>query len=166
MAQVTHKGNTVHTGGELPAVGSKAPDFKLTRGDLTDVSLADFPGKKKILNIVPSLDTRVCAVSAKRFNQEVATMENVVCLTVSNDLPYAQRRFCDTEGINNVITLSQMRDRDFGRKYGVELVDGVMAGLLSRAVVVLDETNRVVYTQQVPDIGQEPDYAGALQAIR
>jgi len=166
MAQIIQKGNTVRTTGELPAVGSKAPDFRLTRGDLTDVSLANFPRKKKILNIVPSLDTRVCALSAKRFNQDIAAMENVVCLTISNDLPYAQRRFCDTEGIKNVIALSQMRDRKFGREYGVELVDGTMAGLLSRAVVVLDESDRVVYTEQVPDIGQEPDYASALQAVR
>lgn len=166
MAQVMHKGNRVHTRGDLPAVGSKAPDFRLTRSDLTDVSLASFPGKKKILNIVPSLDTRVCALSAKRFNQEVATLDNVVCLTISNDLPYAQRRFCDAEGIKNVITLSQLRDRNFGMQYGAELVDGTMEGLLSRAVVVLDESDRVIYSEQVPDIGQEPDYARALQAVR
>ncbi len=166
MAQITHKGSTVHTVGDLPAVGTSVPDFKLTAADMTDISLSSYPGKKKILNIVPSLDTRVCAASARKFNQEIAGLDNVVCLTISNDLPYAQKRFCEAEGVNNVVTLSQLRNREFGKAYGVELIDGPMAGLLSRAVVVLDENNKVLYTEQVPDIGQEPNYADALKAAK
>ncbi len=166
MAQVTLRGKPVQLRGDLPKVGAAAPPFTLTRADLADVSLSDFQGKKKILNIVPSLDTGVCAASARKFNQAVENMTNVVCLTVSNDLPFAQKRFCESEGINNVVTLSQLRDRKFGTDYGIELTDGPMAGLLGRAVVVLDQNDTVVYTQLVPDITQEPDYDKALQAAR
>jgi thiol peroxidase len=166
MATITLKGNTIHTSGELPKKGDKAPDFRLTRGDLSDVSLADFAGKRKILNIVPSLDTGVCAASARRFNVEAAKLPNTVVLTISNDLPFAQKRFCESEGIDKVVPLSELRSRDFGAAYGARIVDGPMAGLLSRAVVVLDENDRVVYTEQVPEITQEPRYDDALAAAR
>ena len=166
MAQVTLKGNPIHTVGELPAKGSTAPDFTLTKGDLSDVHLADFAGKKKILNIVPSLDTSTCATSAKKFNDAAKKMPNTVFLTISADLPFAQSRFCGAEGIEQIVTLSQMRSREFGKAYGVEITDGPIAGLLSRAVVVLDESNTVVYTEQVPEIAQEPNYDAALAAAK
>lgn len=165
MAQVTLKGNPVKTVGNLPETGSKAPDFALTNGDLSDVSLKDFAGKRKILNIVPSLDTGTCAASAKRFNQEIAKIDNAVVLTVSEDLPFAQSRFCEANGIDKVVTLSQMRSKDFGRDYGVEFADGPLAGILSRAVVVIDENDNVIYTQQVPEITEEPDYDEVLKAL-
>ncbi len=164
MAEITLKGKTIQTRGRLPAIGSRAPDFKLTRVDLTDVSLASYAGRRKILNIVTSLDTGVCAASTRRFDAEAADLEKVAVLTISNDLPFAQNRFCATEGIRNVITLSQMRSRDFGVSYGVEIIDGPLAGLLARAVIVLDEHNKVLYTEQVPDIDQEPTYERALAA--
>lgn len=166
MASITLKGNPISTIGTLPAVGSKAPDFRLTKGDLGDVSLGDFAGKVKILNIVASLDTGVCASSARAFNKAADTMNDVVILTISRDLPYAQKRFCEAEGIKSVVPLSELRARDFGKSYGVEIVDGPMAGLLSRAIVVLDRNNKVLYTQQVPEIAQEPDYGKALEAAR
>jgi thiol peroxidase len=144
--------------------GETAPDFVLTRGDLTDVSLKDFEGKKKILNIVPSLDTGICAASARRFNKDADALKNAVVLTISSDLPFAQKRFCEAEGIKSVVTLSELRSRDFGSDYGVRIVDGPFTGLLSRAVVVLDEENRVIYTEQVPEIAQEPNYDKALDA--
>ncbi len=166
MATITHKGNVVHTAGELPKVGSKAPDFRLTKGDLSDVGLKDFAGKIKILNITPSLDTSVCAMSAKKFNDEVKKLTNTVVLNVSRDLPFAQARFCKAEGVDAVIPLSDLRDRSFGSAYGDALVDGLLAGLLARAVVVVDGADKVVYTQQVPEIGQEPDYAAAIAAAK
>lgn len=166
MATITLKGNPIHTSGELPAVGSKAPEFRLTRSDLSDASLADFTGFKKILNIVPSLDTGVCAASARRFNQEAAAMDGVRVLTISRDLPFAQARFCAAEGIENVVMLSELRDLSFGDSYGARIVDGPLAGLLSRAVVVLDAQDRVTYVEQVPEIAQEPDYAKALAALK
>lgn len=166
MAKITLKGNPISTIGSLPALGAKAPDFKLTKGDLSDASLSDFSGKVKILNIVPSLDTGVCAASARAFNKAADQLGGAVILTISRDLPFAQKRFCEAEGIEAVVPLSELRNRDFGKAYGVEIVDGPMAGLLSRAVVVLDAENKVVYTQQVPEIAQEPDYRGALDAAR
>ncbi len=166
MANITLRGNPIHTSGELPKVGSKAPDFKLTAGDLKDVSLADYAGKKKVLNIVPSLDTGVCAASARRFNQDAGSLANTVVLIVSDDLPFAQKRFCTAENLANVVPLSELRNRDFGRDYGVRITDGGLAGLLSRAVVVLDEHDKVVYTEQVPEIAQEPAYDKALAAVR
>ena len=166
MATITFKGNPVQTIGTLPAKGSKAPDFRLTGSDLKDVALADFSGRVKILNIVPSLDTGVCAASARTFNKAAASLGNVVILTISRDLPFAQKRFCEAEGIDKVITLSELRDRDFGKAYGVEMTTGPLAGLLSRAVVVLDAQDIVVYTQQVPEIAQEPDYESALSAAK
>jgi len=166
MAKITLKGVPVNTIGALPEVGTLAPDFKLTKSDLTDVSLKNFDGKVKILSIVPSLDTGVCATSARTFNKAAASLGDVVILTVSRDLPFAQKRFCEAEGIDAVVTLSELRSRNFGKDYGVEIIDGPMAGLLSRAVVVLNRENEVVYTQQVPEIGQEPDYEKALTAAK
>lgn len=166
MATITLKGNPIHTDGNLPALGTKAPEFSLTRGDLSDASLRDFAGKKVLLNIVPSLDTGVCAASARRFNQEAASVPGAAILIVSCDLPFAQGRFCQAEGLANVTPLSELRSRDFGRDYGVRIADGPLAGLLSRAVVVLDAEHKVIYTEQVPEIGQEPDYAKAINALR
>lgn len=166
MAKLTVGGKPATTSGELPSVGSKAPDFLLTKSDLGDVSLKDFRGMKKILNIVTSLDTGTCATSAKKFEAEAAKLNDTVVLTVSCDLPFAQSRFCHSEGISKVITLSQLRNRDFGRDYGVEFIDGPLAGLLARSLVVLDENDTVLYTQQVPENGEEPDYEPALEAVR
>ena len=166
MAQVTFKGSPIHTNGDLPAVGAKAPAFKVTTGDLRDVGLDDYKGKKKILNIVPSLDTPTCATSTRKFNKEASALPGTVVLVVSADLPFAQKRFCTTEGLENVVPLSLLRDKKFAQDYGVLLVDGPLAGLAARAVVVLDEHDKVVYRQLVPEIGQEPDYAAALQAVK
>jgi len=166
MATVTLQGNTIHTSGELPAKGAKAPDFRLTKGDLADVSLADFAGKRKLLNIVPSLDTGVCAASARRFNAEAGSVPGAVMLIVSADLPFAQGRFCQAEGLTGVVPLSELRARSFGEAYGVRIVDGPLAGLLARSVVVLDAQDRVVYTELVPEIVQEPDYLKALEALK
>jgi thioredoxin-dependent peroxiredoxin len=166
MATITHRGVAVHTAGELPKVGSRAPDFNLTKGDLNDVSLADFAGRVKILNIVPSLDTSTCALSAKRFNEEVKKLGGAVVLNVSRDLPFAQSRFCKAEGVDTVVPLSALRDLSFGVAYGVAMVDGPLAGLFSRAVVVVDAKDSVVYTQQVGEISKEPDYAAAVEAVQ
>lgn len=166
MATITLKGNPIHTSGELPQPGVKAPDFRLTRGDLSDVSLADFAGKRKLLNIVPSLDTGVCAASARRFNLEASKVPGAVLLTISRDLPFAQKRFCEAEGIDAIVMLSELRDSKFGQDYACRITDGPLAGLLSRAVVVLDAQDRVVYVEQVPEIGQEPAYDKALAALR
>lgn len=166
MATITLKGNTIHTVGTLPQVGSKAPDFLLTKTSLEDVTLQSFRGMTKILNIVPSLDTGVCAASARRFDKEISALENTVCLTVSCDLPFAADRFCKAEQVANVVTVSALRDRSFGKDYQCEIADGPLAGLLSRAIVVLDGADRVVYTEQVPEITQEPDYDKALEAAR
>lgn len=166
MATITLKGGTIHSAGELPKTGANAPDFKLTKGDLSDVSLADFKGKVRILNIVPSLDTGTCAASARAFNKKIKEIGGAVVLTISRDLPFAQKRFCEAEGIDAVITLSEMRDRAFGKAYGAELIDGPLAGLLSRAVVVVDPVGKVVYTEQVPEIAQEPNYEKALNAAK
>lgn len=166
MATTHLKGSEVHTNGELPAVGAKAPDFELVAGDLSEKSLADFAGKRKILNIVPSLDTPVCAASARHFNGDASSLENTVVLVISADLPFAQGRFCTTEGLDNVVPLSMMRNRNFAKDYGVLLVDGPLAGICARAVVVLDENDTVIYTQLVDEITTEPDYAAALAACR
>ena len=166
MAQVTLKGNPIHTNGELPVVGAKAPALKLTGGDLKDVSLADYKGKKKILNIVPSLDTAVCATSTRKFNEAASKLPNAVVLVVSADLPFASKRFCTTEGLQNVVALSLMRDKSFAKDYGVLIQDGPLAGLCARSVVVTDANDKVVYRQLVPEIGQEPDYDRALAAAK
>jgi thioredoxin-dependent peroxiredoxin len=166
MATVTLKGNPIHTSGELPKVGSRAPDFKLTAGDLSDKSLKDFAGKRKVLNIVPSLDTGVCATSTRKFNEAAGKLANTVVLVVSSDLPFAAKRFCTTEGLQNVTPLSLLRSKDFGKDYGILLVDGPLAGVTGRAVVVIDEKDSVTYTELVPEIGQEPNYDAALAAAR
>jgi thiol peroxidase len=165
MATVTLKGNTCNTSGELPAVGTTAPDFKLTTGALADVTLAEYAGKKKLLNIVPSLDTGVCATSTQKFNAAMAGKDDAVALVISADLPFASNRFCKAEGIDNVINLSMMRSRNFAKDYGVLLNDGALAGLCTRAVVVMDADNKVVYTQLVPEITTEPDYDAAIAAL-
>lgn len=164
MAQITFKGNPIHTNGELPAVGSQAPAFTLTGGDLADVDLGGFSGKKKLLNIVPSLDTPVCAVSTRRFNEYAAGHQDTVMLMVSADLPFAQGRFCTGEKLDNVVPLSAFRS-DFVKDYGVLITDSPLAGLAARAVVVMDENNKVLYTELVPEIGEEPDYQSALAAL-
>lgn len=162
MAEITLQGNPIHTSGELPQVGSRAPDFTLVDKDLNDVSLGDFQGVRKVLSIVPSLDTDVCAASAKRFNADIAGRDDVVVLNVSADLPFAQARFCQAEGVDRVKTLSMMRSRDFARDYGVLLVDGPLAGIAARAVLVLDADDTILHAQLVPEITQEPDYDAAL----
>jgi thiol peroxidase len=166
MAQVTLKGNPIQTNGELPAIGAKAPDFRLVGGDLKDVSLADYQGKRKILNIVPSLDTGVCATSARKFNEKAGSLANTVVLVVSADLPFAAKRFCAAEGLQNVVPLSLMRTKAFAKDYGVLLQDGPLAGVTARAVVVLDQDDKVIHRQLVPEIGQEPDYESALAALK
>jgi len=165
MARITLKGNPISTIGELPTVGTWAPDFTLTGNNLEDVSLANYEGQKIVLNIVPSLDTGICAASAHRFNREAAELDGTVILTVSCDLPFAQSRFCQANGIENVVSLSQLRSREFGKAYGVEIVDGPMAGLLSRAVVVIGTDGKVIYTEQVPEIVQEPNYGAVLAVL-
>lgn len=155
----------VHTMGDLPSAGSPAPDFILTGNDLKDVSLGNFTGKNIVFNIFPSIDTRVCAISVREFNKRAASFANTVVLCVSKDLPFAQKRFCGAEGIDKVITVSDFRSRGFGKAYGVELIDGDFAGLFARAVVVIDPTGKVIHTELVPVIGQEPDYEAALKAI-
>jgi thioredoxin-dependent peroxiredoxin len=165
MATITLKGNPIHTNSELPAVGTKAPDFVLVDGDLNNVNLATYQGKKKLLNIVPSLDTPVCALSTKRFNEAAKGRGDVVFLMISADLPFAMKRFCGVEGTANVIPLSLMRSRKFAEDYGVLIEDGPLAGITARAVVVLDAGNKVIYTQLVPEIAQEPDYDKALAAL-
>jgi len=165
MAQVTLKGTAFNTNGDLPAVGNAAPDFSLVDADLNNVSLATYAGKKKILNIVPSLDTPVCATSTKIFNERVTGRNDVVVLIVSADLPFAHKRFCDDNKLANVIPLAMMRSRNFAKDYGVLLTEGPLAGITCRAVVVLDENNKVIHSQLVPEITQEPDYEAAMQTI-
>lgn len=165
MATTKLGGNPVATSGDLPAVGTKAPDFSLTRTDLVDVSLADYAGKKVILNIFPSVDTDVCAASVRKFNSEAANIRGTVVLCVSKDLPFAHKRFCGAEGIENVVSLSALRS-EFGKSYGVLLTDGPLAGLFARSIVVLDESGKVIYNQLVPEIKQEPDYEKALASVK
>jgi thioredoxin-dependent peroxiredoxin len=157
--------NDANTVGNLPAIGSAAPDFKLTSNDMSDVSFSKFAGKNIVLNIFPSVDTGVCATSVREFNRRVASLDNTVILCISKDLPFAQKRFCGAEGIDNAIILSDFRGRGFGKAYGVELVDSGFAGLFARAVVVIDPHGTVKYTQLVPQIGEEPNYEAALKAI-
>jgi thiol peroxidase len=165
MATITLQGNACNTNGELPGVGSTAPDFTLVDAKLNDVHLADYAGKKKLLNIVPSLDTPTCATSTKKFNELAADHDDAVVLIVSADLPFASGRFCGIEGLDNVVPLSLMRGKGFAKDYGVLITDGPLAGITARAVVVLDVDNRVVYTQLVPEIADEPDYDAALAAL-
>ena len=157
--------NTANLIGTLPAVGSAAPSFRLTANDMSDKTLNDFTGKNIILNIFPSIDTGTCATSTRKFNQYLASLQNTVVLCISKDLPFAQKRFCGTEGIDKAITLSDFRDRGFGKAYGVELTDSSFAGLFARAIVVIDPAGKVKYTELVPQVGEEPNYDAALKAI-
>jgi thiol peroxidase len=166
MTTVNLGGNPIHLGGQFPKPGDTAPGFSLVNGKLEDVTLASFAGKKKILNIVPSLDTPVCAASTRKFNEEISKLPNTVVLVISADLPFASGRFCETEGLKNVVTLSTMRGREFMKNYGVEIVDGPLAGITARAVVIVDASDKVVYTELVPEIKQEPNYAAALAAAK
>ena len=165
MASVTLHGTTINLGGKLPAVGDQVADFQLVKGDLNEARLADFSGKRKVLNIVPSLDTSVCATSARRFNQLASSVPNTVVLVISADLPFAQKRFCEVEGLSDVVPLSTFRS-SFSDDYGLRIVDGPLAGLNARAVLVLDESDRVIYRELVPEIVQEPDYEKALAALK
>ena len=165
MAQITLKGNPINTIGNLPETGTKAPEFTLVKDDLSIKSLSDYKGQKVVLNIFPSLDTPTCAASVRRFNAEASALENTVVLCISKDLPFAQARFCGAEGLEDVHNLSGFRGGQFGKDYGVEIIDGPLAGLESRAVVVLDENGTVLYTQQVAEIVDEPDYEAALAVL-
>jgi len=166
MANILHKGQPVTTVGQLPAVGHQAPDFHLTKEDLSDVSLKDFAGKKKILNIFPSLDTGTCALSVKKFNDSIKKHSDAVVINVSNDTPFAMKRFCDEFKIDQAVAAANFRRQpDFGKDYGVALTSGKLVGALSRSVVVLDKDNKVVYTEQVADISNEPNYEKALAAL-
>ncbi|MEM1259785.1 MAG: thiol peroxidase [Bacteroidota bacterium] len=166
MATVTLKGNEIHTLGNLPATGSKAPDFTLVKNDLSSASLSDYSGSKIILNIFPSVDTGTCAQSVRQFNEEAVELDNTKVLCISKDLPFAQARFCGAEGIDKVETLSDFRDGNFGQAYHLEFTDGPLQGLLSRAVVVLNEKGIVTYAEQVPEIVDEPNYKAALEALQ
>ena len=166
MAQITLKGNAIQTIGELPAKGTKAPDFELIKNDLSKVSLKDFAGKRLVLNIFPSLDTGTCAASVRRFNKEAADLKNTTVLCISRDLPFAQARFCGTEGISNAITVSDFASGKFGKDYQLLISTGPLANLLSRSVIVLDEDHKVIYTQQVPEIVDEPNYDAALASLK
>ena len=165
MATVTLKGNEIHTVGSLPANGSKAPDFTLTKNDLSSASLSDFAGKRVILNIFPSVDTGTCAQSVRQFNEEAAELDNTVVLCISKDLPFAQARFCGAEGIDNVEMLSDFRDGSFGEAYNVSFSDGPLMPLHSRSVVVIDESGNVIYSEQVAETVDEPNYKAALEAL-
>ena len=166
MTEITLKGNTIHTSGSLPKKGTKAIDFKLIGSDLSQKTLTDYAGKKIILNIFPSIDTGTCATSVREFNQKAGNLENTVVLCISRDLPFAQNRFCGAEGIENVFTLSDFISGKFGKDYELTILDGPFIHLLSRCVIVLDEEHKVLYTEQVPDIGSEPNYMAALEVLK
>lgn len=165
MAKITLKGNQIKTVGKLPKVGKKAPKFNLVKADLSRAKLKDFKGSKVVMNIFPSLDTGTCAASVRKFNEEAGKLENTKVLCISRDLPFAQARFCGAEGLENVITLSDFAKGKFGKSYGATIEDGPLAGLLSRAIVIVNEEGDVIYTQQVPEIVDEPDYEAALIAL-
>lgn len=165
MATVTLKGNPIKTSGELPKVGSKAPDFTLTATDLSSKSLSDFAGSKLVLNIFPSVDTGTCAQSVRQFNQEASELENTKVLCISHDLPFALNRFCGAEGLKNVISLSDYKDGSFGKAYGLDFITGPLEALHARCVVVLDESGTVLHTEQVAEIADEPNYKAALEAL-
>jgi thiol peroxidase len=165
MAILTLQGNEINTNGELPKVGDNAPDFVLVNSEMKDVSLAAYQGKKKLLSIVPSLDTPVCATSTKKFNKSAKEKSGTVFITISADLPFAMSRFCKTENVDNIITLSMMRSRNFAKDYGVLITDGPLAGITARAIIVLDETNRVIYSELVSEIANEPDYDTVLELL-
>lgn len=165
MASVLFGGNPVNTNGELPKIGTKTPDFKLIKTDLSIVSLSDFAGTKIILNVFPSIDTSTCATSVRKFNADASQLENTKVLCISRDLPFAQKRFCGAEGLENVINLSDFNTGNFGKDYGLEFIEGPFTGLHSRAVIVIDENGIVKYTEQVPDISNEPNYEAAIAAL-
>ena len=165
MAVLTLQGNEINTNGELPKVGSNAPDFMLVNSEMEDVSLTNYQGKKKLLSIVPSLDTPVCATSTKKFDKLAKEKVDTVFITISADLPFATSRFCKTESVSNVITLSMMRSRNFAKDYGVLITDGPLAGITARAIIVLNETNEVIYSELVSEIADEPDYDAALALL-
>ncbi|MGR9035342.1 MAG: thiol peroxidase [Gammaproteobacteria bacterium] len=164
MATIAFRGKPVHTSGDLPVTGMKAPDFILVNGKLSDVTLAEYAGKRKILNIVPSLDTPVCAASTRKFNEKAVKLTNTVVLIVSTDLPFAQCRFCEAEGLKYVVPLSTFRS-SFAEDYGVRLIDSVLAGLTARAVIIIDENDNIIYSQLVGELTAEPDYESALAAL-
>ena len=166
MATVTLAGKPINVAGNFPKAGDKAPEFALTNKDLADIGLGNYSGKRKVLNIVPSLDTPTCATSTRKFNAKAGEMANTVVLVVSADLPFAMSRFCAAEGLNNVETLSTFRDPDFSTKYGVNITEGPLRGVTARAVVVLDENNKVLHSELVPEIKSEPNYDSALAALR
>ncbi|MCD2259554.1 thiol peroxidase [Psychroserpens luteolus] len=166
MATVTLGGDTVHTSGTLPNVGSKAPDFKLTATDLSSKSLNDYAGHKLVLNVFPSVDTETCAQSIREFNKEASNLDNTKVLCISKDLPFAMARFCGAEGLDNVVSLSDFRTGDFGKSYGLDFTDGAFEALLSRCVIVVDSQGTVTYTEQVPEIADEPNYKAALEALK
>ncbi|WP_196894303.1 thiol peroxidase [Aureivirga marina] len=165
MATITLKGNQIHTNGELPKVGEKAPNFELIKTDLSKVTLEDYKGTKIVLNIFPSIDTGTCAASVREFNKKASELENTKVVCVSRDLPFAQARFCGAEGIENVETASDFATGSFGKDYGLEIIDGPLANLHSRAVVVIDEEGNVIYTEQVSEIVDEPNYENALKSL-
>jgi len=166
MAQIALKGKPIHTNGNLPALHIKAPDFKVVDKDLNDRTLHEFQGKRKLIATVPSLDTGVCSVMTKHFNEFAKKHPNLIFLTVSTDLPFAQKRFCEGENVHNVLTLSMMRNKDFGKAYGILIEDGPLAGILARSVIVLDEKDHVLYVELVPEITQEPNYHKALEVLQ
>lgn len=165
MATVTLGGNAIHTSGELPKIGSKSPDFKLVNTDLGIISLADLSGSKIVLNIFPSVDTGTCAASVRTFNEKASKLENTKVVCISRDLPFAQKRFCGAEGLENVINLSDFKTGSFGKDFGLEIVDGPLAGLHSRVVIILDENGKVTYSEQVHEIADEPNYEAALASL-
>lgn len=165
MASITLGGNPIHTSGELPKVGSKITDFKLVATDLSIASLSDFAGKKLVLNIFPSIDTGTCAASVRQFNQSASALANTTVLCISRDLPFAQKRFCGAEGLENVVNLSDFQSGSFGKANGLEIVDSVLAGLHSRAIIVVDENGIIIHTEQVPEIADEPNYDAALAVL-
>ena len=165
MSTIKLGGNTIETSGTLPKVGDSAPDFNLTSQDLSTKKLSDYKGSRVIMNIFPSIDTNVCATSVRKFNEKATGLKNTKVLCISKDLPFAQKRFVSDKEINNVTNLSDFRDGNFGKNYGVEMTSGALSGLHSRAVLVLDETGKVIHSQQVPDIGEEPDYLSALKTL-
>jgi len=166
MAKITLKGNPVNTSGNLPSAGSKAPDFTLVKSDLSTLKSSELKGKKLLLNIFPSLGTSTCMAALRKFNQLAAGMTNTTVLAISKDLPFVHRDFCAAEGITNVITLSGFRDTAFGKAYGVDILNGLFEGLYARSVVIVNEAGKVIYTEMVPEIGQEPDYDAALNALK
>lgn len=166
MATITLQGNTIHTLGDLPKIGTKAPDFKLAAKDLSVKTLSDFSGKKVVLNIFPSIDTPTCATSVRKFNEQASTLDNTVVLCISRDLPFAQNRFCGAEGLENVVTLSDFANGSFGKNYALEITDGPLANLHSRAIVVVNENGIVTHTEQVGEIADEPNYEAAIESLQ